>query len=103
VEKIYERYDCEIDSGDSGGISCLDGGGPGHAKLGKSIGSQSVRGVQGQGAYRKIQVHDKNRGTLQTAEKESLQREIEWEILSSMFFWRWIGCWRQSHWRIWRE
>ncbi len=48
MEKIYERYDCEIDSGDSGGISCLDGGGPGHAKLGKSIGSQAVRGVQGQ-------------------------------------------------------
>ncbi len=36
--------------------------------------------VHGQWVYRNIQVHDKNRGILQTAEKESLQREIELEM-----------------------
>ncbi len=33
--------------------------------------------VHGQWLYRCIQIHDKMRGTLATAEKEELQREIE--------------------------
>ncbi len=33
--------------------------------------------VHGQWLYRCVQIHDKNRGTLVTAEKEALQQEIE--------------------------